>query len=170
MESNNLINKIKSCIKDNKTDIPNLVEILKNCGLENFNINLKYDEKKYTRNLIFKNNDFQLVIMCWPINFESSIHDHNGSECFFKILKGVMLEKKYEIFGEKLKLTNDNIITESSVSFLENNNDIHQVKNIHNNFVITLHLYVPFYQKTNVYQLKENNKFAKKIIELSFDN
>ena len=74
---------------------------------------------------------------------------------FFKILKGVMLEKKYQISGNNLNLTDDKVINESTTSFLEKNDDIHQVKNIHNNFTITLHLYVPFYQKTNIYKINQ---------------
>lgn len=170
MKSNNFINKIESSIKNNQINFTELFEILKKAELDDFDINLVFDEKNYTRNLVYKNDKFQLVLMCWPKNYESSIHDHNGSECFFKILKGVMLEKKYQISGNNLNLTDDKVINESTTSFLEKNDDIHQVKNIHNNFTITLHLYVPFYQKTNIYKINQDNSFTKELIELCFDN
>src|SRR5664279_2475996 len=36
-----------------------------------------FSSKRYARNLIFKNEVFECVAMCWDIGQASSIHDHN---------------------------------------------------------------------------------------------
>ena len=38
--------------------------------------------RKYTRNLIFKNEYMDVLLMCWPPHCKSAIHDHEESSCF----------------------------------------------------------------------------------------
>jgi cysteine dioxygenase len=38
-----------------------------------------FSEKRYARNLVYKDRHFEIMIMCWNAGQRSSIHDHAGS-------------------------------------------------------------------------------------------
>jgi cysteine dioxygenase len=50
----------------------------------------------YTRNLIGYDEKFTMLLLCWPANLASPVHDHAGSSCWMKILAGHMRETRYE--------------------------------------------------------------------------
>ena len=56
-----------------------IIDILEKYSGNDWNkyCNLKKDT--YTRNLVYRCNDYQLVVMCWSPNFSSAIHNHYGS-------------------------------------------------------------------------------------------
>jgi len=55
----------------------------------------KWDKFKYTRNLIHEGNSkFNLILMCWPEGISSTIHDHQDSHCFMRILEGEAKETR----------------------------------------------------------------------------
>ena len=42
------------------------------------------DPSKYTRNLVFKNENMEVLLMCWPGKSQSTIHDHDKSSCWVR--------------------------------------------------------------------------------------
>ncbi|KAG0274607.1 Cysteine dioxygenase [Linnemannia exigua] len=56
-----------------------------------------FDKGRYTRNLVDDGNGkFNLMILAWPENVGSAIHDHSGSHCLMKVLDGKLQETLYE--------------------------------------------------------------------------
>src|SRR6266581_1328577 len=51
-----------------------------------------FSEKRYARNLVYKDRRFEIMIMCWNAGQRSSIHDHAGSLGGIKILQGELTE------------------------------------------------------------------------------
>ncbi|MFL5320969.1 MAG: cysteine dioxygenase, partial [Myxococcaceae bacterium] len=43
---------------------------------------------QYTRNLIQRTEDFELLCLCWDAGTRSAVHDHSGEECFFLVHHG----------------------------------------------------------------------------------
>jgi predicted metal-dependent enzyme (double-stranded beta helix superfamily) len=37
-----------------------------------------FSERRYARNLVYKDPHFEIMIMCWNAGQRSSIHDHAG--------------------------------------------------------------------------------------------
>ncbi|KAG9326075.1 hypothetical protein KVV02_002763 [Mortierella alpina] len=55
-----------------------------------------FDKNRYTRNLVDDGNGkFNLMILAWPENVGSAIHDHAGAHCIMKILDGELQETLY---------------------------------------------------------------------------
>lgn len=52
---------------------------------------------RYTRNLIFKNEHMDVLLMCWPPHCTSAIHDHEESSCFVGVAEGQVVEVQYTI-------------------------------------------------------------------------
>ncbi|KAI1309938.1 Cysteine dioxygenase [Mortierella claussenii] len=56
-----------------------------------------FDKNRYTRNLVDDGNGkFNLMILAWPENVGSAIHDHSGAHCIMKILDGELQETLYD--------------------------------------------------------------------------
>ncbi|KAF9144599.1 Cysteine dioxygenase [Linnemannia schmuckeri] len=56
-----------------------------------------FDKGRYTRNLVDDGNGkFNLMILAWPENVGSAIHDHSGSHCLMKVLDGKLKETLYD--------------------------------------------------------------------------
>ena len=48
----------------------------------------KENPKAYTRNLIFHNDNMDVILMCWPAGSQSTIHDHDESSCWVVVVEG----------------------------------------------------------------------------------
>lgn len=56
----------------------------------------------YTRNLMFSNDRFEVIIICWDTYTESPIHDHDNKDCWFLVLQGSIQEVCYHFSDNKL--------------------------------------------------------------------
>ncbi|KAF9131183.1 Cysteine dioxygenase [Mortierella sp. 14UC] len=66
-----------------------------------------FDRGRYTRNLVDDGNGkFNLMILAWPENVGSAIHDHSGSHCLMKVLSGKLQETLYE-WPDKVQVEDD---------------------------------------------------------------
>src|SRR5215467_16258065 len=89
-----------------------------------------FSEKRYARNLVYKDREFEIMIMCWNAGQRSSIHDHAGSLGGLKILSGELTESLFE------KAPNGMIKSLSSVDYpasstrVEETSLIHQISNL----------------------------------------
>jgi hypothetical protein len=59
---------------------------------------------RYTRNLVFRNAQVELVFLCWGAGAVSPIHDHGGQECWFLPVEGAFDTEDYRLDGGELML------------------------------------------------------------------
>jgi predicted metal-dependent enzyme (double-stranded beta helix superfamily) len=123
----------------NFKEIINIVEKYVGDDWKIYNNN-NIDNKEYIRNIIYKNDIFEIVIIIWNKNGSTKIHDHPG-ECIFKILKGSLLEIKYNYKYDNKCATK--IYKEGYISYINNKIGKHKVYNIHDDFSVSLHIYSP---------------------------
>src|ERR1044071_6957252 len=55
-----------------------------------------FSDKRYARNLVYKDRQFEIMVMCWNAGQRSSIHDHAGSLGGIKILQCELTECLFE--------------------------------------------------------------------------
>ena len=173
MTLSNLIASTKNLIKTknvNQHTLLNVEKIYNNYNNSDWKNMIVYNKNKYTRNLVYKNDFFQIILMCWPPGYKSPIHDHNKSECFYKILKGKLIEKIYQIENDKMKLINEVTLHSNQLGKINDQLGYHLVHNNTNDYTISLHLYTPTYYKTNIFEVNDNMTFKKKEVNLFFDN
>ena len=116
-----------------------------------------FSEKRYARNLVYKDRHFEIMVMCWNAGQRSSIHDHAGSLGGIKILQGELTEC---LFGRaangmiKALSSADYAIEESRV---EETSLIHQISNLQaaNGKTVSVHIYIPPLVRMNVYSLED---------------
>jgi len=128
-----------------------------------------FNKKTYTRNMIYKDSNFEVLLICWSEGQMAPIHGHEGEKCWFKILSGSLDIYNYELETLKpLKLKKLGKITASS-GYLDGPADIHSINNCYKNPVITLHIYAKPYDTCDIYDLKTNQIQRLKMNYYSID-
>jgi cysteine dioxygenase len=56
---------------------------------------LSFRERSYTRNLVFKNDDFEVAVLCWDAGATSPVHDHAAQHCWQMALEGTFDVENY---------------------------------------------------------------------------
>ncbi|ELK36507.1 Cysteine dioxygenase type 1 [Myotis davidii] len=108
----------------------------------------KYDQYRYTRNLVDQGNGkFNLMILCWGEGHGSSIHDHTNSHCFLKMLQGNLKETLFawpdKKSNEMIKKS-ERVLRENQCAYINDSIGLHRVENIsHTEPAVSLHLYSP---------------------------
>jgi cysteine dioxygenase len=116
-----------------------------------------FSEKRYARNLVYKDREFEIMIMCWNAGQRSSIHDHAGSLGGIRILQGELTECLFTRAANgmiKSLSSADYAIEETRV---EETSLIHQISNLQaeNGKTVSVHIYIPPLVRMNVYSLED---------------
>ena len=89
---NDLLKSIDSCLNSSQY----------NKILSSFNMDIKdispyidFLDDTYSRNLIKRTDRYELIAICWKLGMQTSIHNHNSSRCWVKLIDGVLLEEYY---------------------------------------------------------------------------
>jgi cysteine dioxygenase len=135
---------IKSFIKIFKnsyspnTKLIQYLPLMKKYEFSNFNSFIKTDNSNYCRNTIFRNDQFEILILSWLPGQKTSIHYHPNNGCLMKILKGQLHETKF---------TNNAVIEEiykqNDTSYIHNDIGKHIIYNNSKDLTVSLHIYSP---------------------------
>jgi cysteine dioxygenase len=58
---------------------------------------LHFRRGRYTRNLVYRDAGFEVVVNCWDAGIASPIHDHAQQECWFSVQAGTFLTEDYPL-------------------------------------------------------------------------
>ena len=163
-----LINELKELSVKN---FPNekVYALLENSHLASRDIEdyIQFSEEKYTRHLIYKDDNFELLLMCWKSGQKAPIHGHEGEKCFMRVEKGALQFTNYNLVStDPLNLTKIESL-KGEVGFLDGPADVHSVENIYNEDSITFHIYAKPYSACDVYDINTGSIYRK---ELTYDS
>tara|TARA_B100000941_G_scaffold283361_1_gene252804 strand:+ start:1685 stop:2218 length:534 start_codon:yes stop_codon:yes gene_type:complete len=161
----NLINEIK---KLSKHDFPNddVYDLLEGSRLSQKDIQdyILFNPNKYTRHLIYKEDSFELLVMCWRPGQKAPVHGHEGEKCFMRVEEGSLQFTNYTLESTKpLRLTISDTI-KGDPGFLDGPADLHSVENIFENNAVTFHLYAKPYGECDMYDIESGSIYRKKLI------
>ncbi len=105
---------------------------------------LVFGRESYRRNLIHAGAAYHALVLCWRAGQRSPIHDHRGSSCAVRILKGVATETQFEKTKDgHVFATFSRKLAAGSVCASQDD-DIHQMSNLQSGIdLVTLHIYSP---------------------------
>jgi len=63
---------------------------------------LDWDRQHYTRNLVDKTPLYELIAICWEVGQFSSVHNHQGQNCWMAVPYGRLLVQNYRTVSEDL--------------------------------------------------------------------
>ena len=58
-----------------------------------------YDDKFYTRNLIYRDDLFEVMTICWQPGQRTAVHTHNGQLCWMLAQRGALQVVDYKWLG-----------------------------------------------------------------------
>ena len=116
-----------------------------------------FSERRYARNLIYKDREFEIMIMCWNAGQRSSIHDHAGSLGGLKILEGELTESLFERAANGMIKSLNSVDYAIDETRVEETSLIHQISNLQagNGTAVSVHIYIPPLIRMNVYSLED---------------
>ena len=123
----------------------------------------------YTRNLIHKEIDFEIMVICWPPMTSAPIHGHEGEKCWARVQTGELKICNYEqISTEPLKLNKTQEFN-CTPGFLDGPADIHSVENLSEEFATSLHIYAKPYDACDIYDIQKGKIERKQLKFHSID-
>lgn len=140
--------EINEMLKTKKLE--DLKYLLNDYNGDDWNNYVKYNNEKYNREIAFKNELCEMVIISWNKKQMSPIHDHPFNGCLLKILKGKLIEENYINKNNIIKKKNEIELKEGSISYKIGNNILHKI--INNNIkTVSLHIYSPPNHNIKIY-------------------
>ena len=121
---------------------------------------VRFSDQSYTRNLVRAGEHYNVLVLCWKNGQRSPIHDHKGSSCALRVLRGTMTETLFEFTRNGLvKACSSRDFEPGSVAGQEDD-DLHQVSNLQdgNDDLITLHIYSPPLKFMGTYSLTDRKR------------
>jgi cysteine dioxygenase len=109
-----------------------------------------WSEKFYTRNLIFKNERFEMMVLCWDKGQVSRVHNHADQMCWMTVPLGKLRGQNFSVqeIDEskgicKLKETDNFDLSECLAAKVELEEPIHQILNLpeFESRAVSLHIY-----------------------------
>jgi cysteine dioxygenase len=134
-------------------NVPEISKVLNEYYNNNNKDWLKYcfwSDDHYTRNLVFKNEDYELIIICWKKDQVSPIHDHSDQNCYFLVLEGDIQEISYKLEANSLFEFSRVYMTKSDLGVVNNDHAWHEIQGITEK-AVTLHIYNKPIEHCNIY-------------------
>lgn len=129
---------------------------------------LFFSKGNYTRNLIFKNDLFECMTICWDVGQASRIHNHRGQNCWMATPVGRLRVQNFRVEGrDAAKGTCRLVPTDAldmdpdhpaAVNPLE---PVHQVLNLleFNRRAVSVHVYSKPFDSCEVYSREKGRYF-----------
>jgi len=129
---------------------------------------LYFNEERYTRNCIARDDYFELVLLCWEQGQKTAIHCHNNQECWVKVVAGSFAEELYRVNDATgtMEYISTEILSQHDVTAVEDANIFHNLTNISRGRSISLHLYMKPIEECRIYDAETSQI---KRVSLSYD-
>ena len=130
---------------------------------------LFWSEKFYTRNLIYKDERFELMAVCWEKGQVSRVHNHADQQCWMSVPVGKLRGQNFSVedIDEsrgfcKLKETDNFDLSDCLATKVELEEPIHQILNLpeFENRAVSLHIYSKPFDKCLSY-CRETDTFKQ---------
>jgi cysteine dioxygenase len=119
-----------------------------------------FASRGYARNLVRTGPWYSALVLCWRNGQRSPIHDHAGSSCGVRVLRGTMTETRFEFAPNgHVKAVESRDFAPGSVIGSQDF-DLHQVSNLQagDADLVTLHIYSPPLVKMGTYSLTDTTR------------
>jgi cysteine dioxygenase len=104
-----------------------------------------FDDAGYTRNLVHRCGEYELLILGWDEGQESPIHCHDSQRCWMAVLEGDMEERHYQepAPGAEAPLVAGEVrrLGAGRVAFIDDGIALHDIRPAPGTRGISLHLY-----------------------------
>jgi cysteine dioxygenase len=135
------MNRIIRSLRSNYNNLENSKHILHSYNSNDWKKYVNYYKETYMKNLIYKDKNIEMLLLCWLPGQQSKIHNHPKNGCLMKILQGNIKEITYDQYNGKI-LTK-NLCPTNYVGYIDDSKCVHKMINNTENKCVTLHIYSP---------------------------
>jgi cysteine dioxygenase len=103
-----------------------------------------FDTTTYTRNLIARNEWFEMLLLCWNKGQSSPIHNHAGQNCWMAVLEGEIEEQQFDAPPGRRACSpkgEPRLFVPGKVAFINDDIALHRVRPRSGTHGVSLHLY-----------------------------
>ncbi len=127
---------------------------------------LFWNAQHYTRNLIDKTDLYELLAICWEVGMGSSIHNHQGQNCWMAAPIGRLAVQNFRLLSEDLAAHRCDIVPTNVVEITPANpvavdplNPVHNVRNPREwaQRAVSLHIYSRPFNTCIVYSVEQGS-------------
>lgn len=120
-----------------------LASVLKriNIPIDEFEEYASWSENSYTRNCITRTDEFEFILICWDTNAKTSIHGHDGQDCWVHQVSGNIKERRYKNNDGDLSQYVARELEEGKMVYMTDKMGFHSIENISGQRAMTLHVY-----------------------------
>lgn len=108
-------------------------------------------DEGYTRNCLMRNNDYEIILLCWDKGAKTAIHGHGGENCWVYQVSGTVEEIRYTNINDSIKESERLALNPGRISFMHDRMGFHAIQNISNDKAMTLHIYASPIDQCKVY-------------------
>jgi cysteine dioxygenase len=127
---------------------------------------VQFSEEHYARNLVREGPWYHLLVMCWKNGQRSPIHDHAGSTCGVRVLRGVLTETTFAFAPNgHVKAVGSRDLAEGHVCGTQDD-DLHQISNLQAGEadLVTLHVYTPPLRVMGTYSMYDTSRGQERML------
>jgi len=121
---------------------------------------IQFSDRGYTRNLVRAGPWYNVLVLCWKNGQRSPIHDHAGSSCAVRVLRGTATETLFDYAANGHIWATVSRHHEAGSILGSQDSDLHQVSNLQpgNADLVTLHIYSPPLLWMGTYSLTDRKR------------
>lgn len=99
-------------------------------------------DDKYARNVISRNDTYEVLLICWEKGQSSPIHDFNAQEAWIHPIEGVLREERFKINvdDDRLERVSNVLLGTDEFSYM-NQVGIHRYSNAYSARSVSLNIY-----------------------------
>ena len=131
---------------------------------------VRFEAVRYTRHLVHKSAEVEILVLCWAEGSRAPIHGHEGELCWARVERGTLRFTNYrEISRRPLRVTPVGPALVGGQGHLDGPADLHAVENPpgFGGPAVSLHVYCRPYDECDIYDLEEGRV---KRVRLSYDS
>jgi cysteine dioxygenase len=103
---------------------------------------IHFSTEPYTRIPLHRDESIEIVLICFAAGQTSSVHDHQGSNCVIRVVRGKVMECLFAKTGTTLEFLHRHDLKTGDVSGLDGE-QIHQLSNLDTQGTVLLNFYSP---------------------------
>lgn len=130
-----------------------------------------WSKVKYVRNGIYKDERFEILLLCWEKGQKTPIHCHGGEECWVYLLEGEIEEVFYvkDGYGNPIKTASHKLEVSKS-SYINDTLGLHSMRNSYDGRSLSLHIYAKPILECSFYDEDDRKFKTKKMLYDTFND
>jgi DMSO/TMAO reductase YedYZ molybdopterin-dependent catalytic subunit len=121
---------------------------------------VRFSDRQYQRNLVRAGDHYHVWVMCWKNGQRSPIHDHAGSSCAVRVLRGTATVTNFaRAANGQIKAVGSEDLPPGAVVATQDG-DMHQVSNLQAGGadLVTMHVYAPPLLRMGTYSILDASR------------